>query len=782
TLPPGLEVLINTVDAGDDRGFTATNQHVDFVAAAPDLAIAKTDGGLSARPGATLVYTLTYSNQGDQDAAGVGIVETVPAHTTFDATGNPGWTCADGAPAGSTCTYLVGDLPVSASHSVTFSVRVVQPLPAHTTQTVNTATITDNGTGGEDGDPDNNTATLTTTIVAAPDLVVSKDDNRTTAQPGETLSYRITVTNTGDQNAASVFVTDTLPLHTTFLAASDGGVETEPGVVTWPAFSLVGDGGAVTRLVVVTVDSPLPAGLETLTNTVSVATANDANPADNTAWDTDTLIAAPDLALTKSNGTLTVEPGDTLVYTLTYANLGNQEATGVVITETVPTHTTFNPAASHPDWNCVGATCTYIVGSLPGGATRDITFTVNVDALLPAGVTQLVNTAAIADDGLNGPDTNPTNNTATTTTAINAAPLLTIGKSNGVDTVTPGDTLTYQIIVTNTGNQEAAGVVVSDALPAHTTFVSASDGGSLSAPGVVTWPAFTLDGGGASATCALTVTVANPFPVDTNLLTNTATVADAGITYATAVDVDAVNAAPSLALSKDDGTGTATPGNTLIYRLVITNSGNQLAGGIVLTDTLPAHTTFTLASDNGQETAPGSGIVVWPAFDLPGGGTGVTRLLVVTVDNPLPAGVTAITNTAVLRDNRGFTAPAATDVDAVNANPNFILTKTNAVTTTTPGATLGYAITITNTGNQGATGILISDTLPADVTFGSASNGGAETAPGSGIVVWPAFTLASGASATRYLTVTVNATLPPGLEVLINTVDAGDDRGFTATN
>jgi len=613
------------------------------------------------------------------------------------------------------------------------------------------------------------------------DLVVSKTNFRPTVQPGETLAYLITITNTGNV-PATVSVTDTLPAITSFLVASDNGQETTTRVITWPEFTLPGNGARTTRLVIATVGHTFPAGVDTLTNTVTATAPNEANETDNTAWDIDQVNAAPDLTLSKSDGGVTTTPGNTLAYTLTYANLGNQEASGVVITETVPTYTTFNPAASHPDWNCVGATCTYPVGSLPGAATRDITFTVNVDALLPAGVTQLVNTAAIADDGLNGPDTNPTNNTATTTTAINAAPLLTIGKSNGVDTVTPGDTLTYQIIVTNTGNQEAAGVVVSDALPAHTTFVSASDGGSLSAPGVVTWPAFTLDGGGASATCALTVTVANPFPVDTNLLTNTATVADAGITYATAVDVDAVNAAPSLALSKDDGTGTATPGNTLIYRLVITNSGNQLAGGIVLTDTLPAHTTFTLASDNGQETAPGSGIVVWPAFDLPGGGTGVTRLLVVTVDNPLPAGVTAITNTAVLRDNRGFTAPAATDVDAVNANPNFILTKTNAVTTTTPGATLGYAITITNTGNQGATGILISDTLPADVTFGSASNGGAETAPGSGIVVWPAFTLASGASATRYLTVTVNATLPPGLEVLINTVDAGDDRGFTATN
>ncbi len=910
TLPAGLELLINTVDAVDDRGFTATNQHVDFVAAAPDLAIGKTDNGLAAHPGETHVYTLTHTNLGNQDAAGVVLIETVPAHTTFDASGNPGWACVDGAPAGTTCAYAVGNLPVSASDSVTFSVRVVQPLPANTTQTVNTATIADDGTSGEDTDPDNNADTITTAIVAAPDLVVGKDDGRATARPGEALSYRITITNTGDQNAASVFVTDTLPLHTTFLAASDGGVETEPGVVTWPAFSLVGNGGAVTRLIVVTVDSPATAGVELLTNAVAVATANDSNLDDNTAWDTDTLIAAPDLALTKSNGAVIVEPGDTLAYTLTYANLGNQEATSVVITETVPAYTTFDPAASHPGWSCGGATCTYTVGSLPGGATRNLTFTVNVAALLPtgvtqivnsagitddnangadtnpanntagtvtpviaapdltlsksdggvtatpgatlvytltyantgnqeatgvviaetlpthttfvgptgwncvgtscqyalgalpataagditfivavvqplpAGVTQIVNTASIADDGSNGPDPTPANNTATTSTPVEATPDLEISKSNGVDTVQPGDTLTYRIVVTNTGDQNATGVRITDNLPAYTNFIGASDGGSQTTPGVVTWPTFALAGDGASVTRVLTVTVADPFPADTNILTNTATVADDGANGPdptpannAAEDVDTVIAAPILHLSKDDGMTTVAPGNTIIYRLVITNSGSQLAAGIVLTDTLPAHTTFYLASDGGQETASGSDIVVWPTFNLPARSS-TTRLLVATVDNPLPAEVTSITNTAVLRDNRNNIAEAQ-DIDAVNANPLLSLDKTNAVNSTAPGAALVYTLTLTNNGNQEATGILITDTLPADVTFVAASDGGYTTSPG--IVAWPAFNLAGGGvSVTRYLTVAVNPTLPAGVELLINTAQAIEDRGYAA--
>ena len=189
------------------------------------------------------------------------------------------------------------------------------------------------------------------------------------------------------------------------------------------------------------------------------------------------------------------------------------------------------------------------------------------------------------------------------------------------------------------------------------------------------------------------------------------------------------------------------PGQMLIYQIVVTNTGDQAAAGIRITDTLPADTTFYLSSDAGQETTPGSGVIVWPAFDLPGGGASVTRLLAVTVDTPLPGDVTAITNTITLRDTDNHTA-SAEDTDAVDANPVLTLDKTSAVTITVPGATLSYTLTLTNHGDQEATGIRITDTLPTGVAFVGASDGGALTA--GNIVTWPTFSLAGGgASATR---------------------------------
>ena len=54
------------------------------VEAAPDLQVAKEDLGISAAPGDSVVYVLSYANVGNQGATGTAISETVPANTTFN--------------------------------------------------------------------------------------------------------------------------------------------------------------------------------------------------------------------------------------------------------------------------------------------------------------------------------------------------------------------------------------------------------------------------------------------------------------------------------------------------------------------------------------------------------------------------------------------------------------------------------------------------------------------------------------------------------------------------
>jgi uncharacterized repeat protein (TIGR01451 family)/uncharacterized repeat protein (TIGR02543 family) len=131
---------------------------------------------------------------------------------------------------------------------------------------------------------------------------------------------------------------------------------------------------------------------------------------------------APDLSLSKQDGGQPVAPGGTLVYVLTYHNAGGN-ATGVVITETVPANTTFNAASSTSGWVCqpngnAGSACTFNLGQVANGGGGSVSFVVTVNAQVPIGAAAISNTARIGDDGSHGPDPVPGNNTTTVQTTI----------------------------------------------------------------------------------------------------------------------------------------------------------------------------------------------------------------------------------------------------------------------------------------------------------------------------------------------------------------------------
>ena len=221
-----------------DVGGTA-DPTVTPIVAAPDLAIAKGDGGATAMPGQVVTYTLDYQNLGNQDASGVVITETVPTHTTFDetASGGPGvWTgCSDGDPAGTVCTHTAGAVGgaggVGSNGSVNFGVEIDDPVADGATVLSNTATIADDGLGGETVLA-NNTDTVETGGEA--DLVITKSDMLDPIVAGRIQQYTLSVENTGPFGATSVDLVDTLPAGVEFISAgpSSASCSEAAGVVT----------------------------------------------------------------------------------------------------------------------------------------------------------------------------------------------------------------------------------------------------------------------------------------------------------------------------------------------------------------------------------------------------------------------------------------------------------------------------------------------------------------------------------------------------------------------
>lgn len=335
--------------------------------------------------------------------------------------------------AGETISENLGTLPAGKTLTVRFDVTVNESISGGVKAISNQAQVTADGIPATlSNDPDTAAVDDPTRTAhgAAPELSVAKQNNPAQATAGNVLTYTIGYANNGTQHALGVQITDTLPAGTTYNAAgSTAGWSCAAGVCTFSIASLpAGSSGTLT--LAVTVDNQFAAGVNSLSNQVTIADdgsgGSDPNTANNSATLVTPLVAQPELSLTKSDQNVSFMPGETIVYTLSYGNSGSQAATGVELRETVPANTSYDAANSSAGWVCAvdggpGDTCVLSLGNLAAGANGVRTFAVTVAD--PAdGVVQISNTARIRDDGANGAELDPDNNQSTDTTPIRNRP------------------------------------------------------------------------------------------------------------------------------------------------------------------------------------------------------------------------------------------------------------------------------------------------------------------------------------------------------------------------
>ena len=268
-------------------------------------------------------------------------------------------------------------------------------------------------------------------------LAVTADDGDVSTVPGGTVTYTLGYSNFGTAGAAGVAITEIVPAHTTFAAGSStpGWVCTPDitaGSVCTLVVGIVPAGGVGSVDFALTVVSPVPAGVTEISNTAAIdhdgSGGSDPDPSDNTATETTPVEAVPDLAVIKTDGGVPIAPGANLVYTLSFANHGDQGATGVALSDTVPANTSFDPGSSSPGWICspdgsAGSVCT-LPGRRPRGRRHGRRSGLRRHHRRPgaAGVTQIVNTATVADDGGNGADADPSDNADTIATDFDSTP------------------------------------------------------------------------------------------------------------------------------------------------------------------------------------------------------------------------------------------------------------------------------------------------------------------------------------------------------------------------
>ncbi|HET7421128.1 MAG TPA: hypothetical protein VFL27_12175 [Candidatus Dormibacteraeota bacterium] len=112
---------------------------------------------------------------------------------------------------------------------------------------------------------------------------------------------------------------------------------------------------------------------------------------------------------------------------------------------------------------------------------------------------------------------------------------------------------------------------------------------------------------------------------------------------------DTAPAAPALVIANKDAGVPVGPGSFIDYTLTVSNIGNAGAGGVRITDLLPANTTF-VSADNGGQFADGQ--ILWrnlvaPAGDPSTGGGQLSVHLRVQIDPNLASSVNSIVNDGV---------------------------------------------------------------------------------------------------------------------------------------
>jgi uncharacterized repeat protein (TIGR01451 family) len=657
---------------------------------APDLRLAKSADRESVEAGDCLTYTLTYSNAGNQTATSVVITDALDINVDYVAGS------ASRPPTDSSNGDLYWSLdPLGPGNSgqITFSVQVHRPLPNHTILTNNAWIDADRIAPVS--------ATQVTTVTSRPVLTITKTGSPDIVEPNGILRYTLVITNSGNENATPVTITEHYDDYVSFFYAAPSPSDPGSGNRTWIFPSLNADESRTINIFV-QADGIIPMGT-VLTNQ---ATLESGQTAPMTATETTPVSSTAKFTFYKQDLSDPVQAGALLEYVIHYDNHGDSPAYDVVITETYDSRVTFvsaSPAPSEGDnvWN---------IGDLAKGAFGDIRVTVRVPTPLPNN-SILTNHATIKSAGMVA-------KICTQTTRVSSAPALTFIVTDTPDPVEAGAPLTYTLRYTNAGNADATDVVVTATFDSNVSFSDSDatpppDGGSGQ---VWHWDFESIPGEGGSGEIVIRTNVTLPLTNGTKL-NFTAQLADAEGDFLERTAKTTVHSAPALSLLKSNGVSSVGAGDRLTYTLTYANSGNENAYHVTITDTLSPYVEYIGCDGCQPPDGPDPDTVVFHISAITQ--TSGQIQLFVQVQHPLPAGADFVENHARMTHS-SLPAPIdASDVDFIHTRPDLAITAADHTPTLfSPGQLMTYMVTYGNVGqNMHAENVIITTVLPTDTVY-----------------------------------------------------------------
>jgi len=389
---------------------------------------------------------------------------------------------------------------------------------------------------------------------------------------GTPYQYSLTVSNLTNDKLESVVVTDSTGDGFSMNSASPDATSYSGGVATWA----IGDlGGGQSRTITV---SGVANGVDMVTTCADVSYAS--------KLCLTTRFVEPALKIEKS-GPAEVLICDPITYTITVSNPGTGAARNVVVRDALPDGVVTESGQSNVE---------FTIAELGAGQTK--TYNVNAKATRTGSFDN--NASASADGGL----TAQSNNVNTVVRQPKLAITMSCpGKRFG------GQTIEYCVAVSNDGDAACEGTFVEASIPAGTSFVSATNGGTASA-GKVQWSLGSVAAGGSNDMC-FTVK-ADQLGAKTSRAMVNCTCSDPAEAECT-TDVQGI---PAVLLEVVDVEDPVPVGDTVTYVITVTNQGSALDTNISIQVTLENEQEYVSSSGATSGTASGKVITFAPLASL----------------------------------------------------------------------------------------------------------------------------------------------------------------------
>ncbi|RDY28493.1 DUF11 domain-containing protein [Romboutsia weinsteinii] len=695
--------------------------------------------------GETLTYSFTATNTGNTNVFNTFFSDTLQTELSFvtrsvyiNGISKPSYDPQVG--------FDLGNIVVGQSVTVSFKAKV-ENLP-NPNSIKNNAITSYSYNIDPNGQPITRTTTsnTVTTIINSYTATLTKQVDKMYATIGDTLNYTVTVNNTGTVSLTSVNFIDIIPNEAIFVDGSvviDGVSKPDYNPNLGFLISNVLPGGNVVVMFKVRVASlPTPPQINnssTINFKYQLSPTSSINSGTLTSNTVTTNIVSTSVTNTKSANKMYATVGDTITYTSVITNNGNIDITNTKFTDIIPMHTTFVVGSvkinqqSQVDYD---PNIGFSLGTIYVGSSVTVTFDITVDSV--PNKSQIANTSTINYDYNIDPNGYVKSETVASNTVITYINLgsMTVTKSANRTKVRLNNVITYNFVISNTGNTVLKNILFTDKVQSESSFNTGSvvvNGESKSSYNPNNGFSLSDIQIGQQTTVSFTVTV-NSLPSENKLLNK------ADVDYSYYVDPNGSLTSKTtssntttvfvydtiMSANKMVDKATAKIGEILNFTIEIKNEGNVNANSVHFEDMLDPNIEFVQDSvyENGNQR------------------TGYNPNDGFSLDDIDPNSTTTVTFKATVTtrpaDNLIYNFASidyqyTVDTDVINANIDTNTTKTyvavGELTLTksvdkayaTVGDNIHYSIRIKNTGSVAATNLNFKDIISASASFNTNS-------------------------------------------------------------